>query len=277
MKLFGKRESPLSRRGMKLFMRRFSKLGIGLAALCLTGAGGGYAWHSGAAARAGDWLSARELTLSAGMGFKVNDILVTGRDRIPAADLLAHLQIDHNAPIFGISIAEAQKSIAEIPWVKDVAVTRRLPDKIVVDITERQPVALWQYQKKLSVIDETGRALSASNLDAYQKLPLIVGEDAPQHVQELLGLLKAEPDVASQLVSAARIGGRRWNLQLKNDITVKLPEQDVELALRELVAMAQDDHLLDKNIRTIDLRIPDQAVVELGAVQQEAGEPKKTI
>lgn len=275
MKLFGKREAPLSRRGMRLFMRRFGKLGISLAAVSLLAAGGAYGWHNGAFARAGDWISAKTLSVTASAGFRVNDILVTGRERIPANELLQHLDIQHDAPIFGVGIGEAQKSIAEIPWVRDVTVTRRLPDKIVVEITERQPVALWQYQKKLSVIDETGRTLSASNLGAYRSLPLIVGEDAPRHVQELLGLLKAEPDVANQLVSAARIGGRRWNLRLKSDVTVKLPETDVELALRQLVAMTQDEHLLRKNIKAIDLRIPDQMVVLPG--EQENAEPKKTI
>ncbi|MDE1152955.1 MAG: FtsQ-type POTRA domain-containing protein [Micavibrio sp.] len=255
-------------------MLRFKKLGIALGLGLAVTAGGLYGWHSGAAGRLATWTGQETLRITAAAGFRVNDILVTGRSRISADDLLASLNVAHGAPVFGINIDDAQKNIATIPWVKDVTVTRRLPDKIIVELTERDAVALWQYQRKLAIIDETGRVLSNRNLDDYQTLPLIVGEDAPQHVQELLSLLKAEPDIANQLVSAARIGGRRWDLRLKNDVTVKLPEENVELALRELASMAEKDSILEKNIKGIDLRIPEQAVVE-PLPSPEA--PKKTI
>ncbi len=275
MKFFGKRGPNLSRRGMRLFVLRFKTAGIALGLILLASGSGLYGWRTGSFARAGDYISAKTLKITASAGFRVKDILVTGRDHIEANDLLSHLNVAHNAPIFGIDIAFAQKSIASIPWVQDVTVTRRLPDKIVVQITERDPVALWQYQKKLSLIDETGRVLTSRGLEAYQSLPLVVGEDAPEHIKELLGLLKAEPEVADELQSAARIGGRRWDLHLKSDMTVKLPEEDVELALRQLVAMAENDHLLEKNIKNIDLRIPDQMVVE--PVQTTETDQKKTI
>jgi len=159
--------------------------------------------------------------------------------------------------------------------VKDVSVTRRLPATIVVEITERVPAALWQYQKKISVIDLSGRALTSKNLEAYKSLPLVVGEDAPLHIAGFLALMQAEPDVARELASAVRVGGRRWDLRLKNGLLVKLPEQDTELALRKLASQQVKNGLFGKDILAVDLRIPDQMVVEPAVTAQ--GTAKKTI
>lgn len=219
------------------------------------------------------------LSLTANAGFKVKDILVTGRSQIPAEELLSRLSIKADDPIFGIRMEEAQKSLTDIPWVKDVIISRRLPDKIIIELKERVPVALWQYQKKISVIDQEGIVLTSAALDRYQQLPLVVGEDAPKYTPELMNLLSAEPAIADLLTSAVRVGGRRWDLHLKNNMSVKLPEQNVELALRHLVTAGEQKNIFDRQIISIDLRQPEKIVVEPVASVQETSDKnnKKTI
>lgn len=262
MKLFKKREAPLSRRSMRLWLLRFRKVGIVMIAVGVIAGAGVSCWNNGTFGKIQNWAHEKTLTVTAGMGFKVKDIIITGRNRVSAPELLDALGIKQGDPIFDADIATAQLALSEISWVKDVSVTRRLPDAIHIELTERQPVALWQYQKKISVIDVNGRALTAKNLEKYRDLPLVVGETAPLHVGPLLDLLRAEPVIANQLASASRIGGRRWDLRLKNGVIVKLPEKDTELALRKLAEGAETDGLFDKNILGIDLRIPDQMVVD---------------
>ena len=262
MKRFKKREAPLSRRSSRLWMLRLRRFGIVLCAVGLTAAGGYYVWKNGVIEKTANWASAKTLSVTASAGFKVNDIFVTGRERIPAADLIAHLDIRQNAPIFSVDIAQAQQSLSEIPWIQSVSVTRRLPGTIYIDIKERAPAALWQYQKKLSVIDRTGRVLTSKDLQNYKDLPLVVGESAPESVAEILQYLHAEPEIAKTIESATRVGGRRWDLKLKNGLTVKLPERETEFALRKLVSQQKKHGIFEKNIATIDLRVPDQMVVE---------------
>lgn len=261
MKFFnGKGEGARARRSVRqrfLRMREF-----GLLAWLLAIAAAGFAGHHGSPFnKAGRWLAAQTLAATSDAGFKVKDILVTGRSKIPAAELLARLGIKRDMPIFGVNIAAAQKSLTGMNWVRDVSISRRLPDKIIVELQERVPVALWQYRKKISVIDREGAVLPVDDLGGYRQLPLVVGEDVPKHVMELLGLLTAAPALAGALASATRVGGRRWDLNLKNGISVKLPEQDVELAVSTLLAAEEQKHILDKNIGSIDLRLPEKMVV----------------
>jgi len=262
MKFFWKRRTSGSRRHARLWAQQLKTIGlfgggfVGVIALLL------WAWLSGAILSAGSWIHDKTLTVTAAAGFTVDEILVMGRNRVPAEDLLARLNIETGAPMFDAAIAEGQRNIAESSWIDSVTVSRRLPGTIVVAIQERRPAALWQYQKKISLIDAKGHVLSHENLDAYNDLPLVVGEHAPENVMTLLGLLRAEPEIADMLAAAVRVGNRRWDLRLQNGLLIKLPEENVELALRKLALSHKNNNLLARDLKQIDLRIPEKLVVE---------------
>jgi len=257
-----------------MFILRLRKFGLfgGIAAATLTLGFLGY--HSGSFKKMNEWAAGQALGKTAEAGFRVKDILVTGRVHIPAEELLAHLSIKENMPIFGVSIVEAQKSLTDISWVKTVSISRRLPDKIIVELKERTPAALWQYQKKISLIDQEGTVLATEDLSPWQNLPLVVGDGAPKHAGDLLGLLNAEPAVAKELVSAVWVGQRRWDLHLQNNIIVKLPEQDSELALRRLALLAEQKNLFGRNIAAIDLRAPEKMMITPVAALDAAPDKK---
>ena len=231
---------------------------------CIVGVIGFAAFAASPHSIAQNWRSALTAHAHASgvqLGFAVNEILVMGRKEISEDELLSHLGIRAGTPIFAVDLLASQKLLHEISWVEEVRVSRRLPDKIIVSLVEREPAALWQYKKKISLIDAKGVVIRDHDLDVYAHLPLVVGEDAPSHVAELVKLMNAEPALADMMASAVRVGKRRWDLRLKNDITIRLPENNVELALTRLISSAREDGLLDKNITTIDLRIPEKLTV----------------
>jgi cell division protein FtsQ len=65
----------------------------------------------------------------------------------------------------------------------------------------------------------------------------------------------------SRLVAAVRVGERRWNLQLRGGITVKLPEGHEAASIERLVTLQQDHALLDRPLDVVDLRLPDRLVL----------------
>lgn len=261
MKLFRKRETHGSRRSARMGLLRLKRFGVFIVAAAAIAGGAFYTHKTNSFGRALQWTSDRALQASADAGFRVNEILVTGRARVPQEELLQHLGVRHGMPVFGIDIDAARESLAAVSWIKTAAVSRRLPDKIVVAIEERQPAALWQWQKKLSLIDAEGNVLGTQRLGSYADLPLVVGEDARFHVVEVTALLRAEPVVARHVESAVRVGKRRWDLHLKGGLVVRLPERDTELAMSRLARAQISGGILAKDISSIDLRMPDRIVV----------------
>jgi len=222
-----------------------------------------YAHKTGAVYKFIDYSKAEMLRITSNAGFKVNEILVSGREEIDKKELLGALTIKRNMPIFDLDIQGSKDAIEKMSWVKGVTISRILPDKVRIDLDERKPAALWQLDHKVSLVDSEGYILDTNDMDKWQHLPLIVGKGSIESLPDLVTLLKAEPFICDRLVSVTRVGERRWNFNLDNGIIVKLPETDVEFALRKLVTIEQEKRIFEKNIKIIDLRKPERMVVEL--------------
>jgi cell division protein FtsQ len=89
----------------------------------------------------------------------------------------------------------------------------------------------------------------------------VVGDDAPKHMQELIQLIDATPSLKPEVVAAVRVGERRWNIRLKQGVTVMLPEDSAMTAWKKFVALAEADKLLSKAITSVDLRLEDRVFI----------------
>lgn len=274
MGILGFGRTVTSRRHQRLWKQTFRRAGLATLALALVSGVAFYSWKTDLPTRTANWISDRSVMLSSRAGFRVNEVLVTGRVYTPQEELLARLDVTRDDPIFSVALAEAQVKIAEIPWVKSVRVFRHLPNRLAVEIEERTPVALWQDRQKLYAVDADGVVLTGDHLERFRDLPLIVGSDAPRHAGALGVLLAAEPDVAKVFQSALRMGGRRWDLRLENGITVRLPEENTGLALGKLAAAIRHDRLLQRDIKVVDFRIADKMTVEV-VRRDDNGQPHK--
>ncbi len=264
MGFFDKRASGGSRRSFRLLRQRCMTIGIYAVCASLVFACGFGLWKSGSVSKIGMLAASKTYAFTAAAGFKVNEVIVTGRRHVAQDEITERLGIRRGMPMFAIDLAAARENVLQIPWVKGAMISRSLPGNIVVDVTEREPVAFWQHNGKITVIGADGAALSSENLDSYGDLLMVVGADAAQNAVELLGLLQAEPVVAARTSSAVRVGNRRWDLHLKNGMTVMLPEKDSGLALAKLASMESKNKILGRNIVRIDLRLLDRLVAEPG-------------
>jgi cell division protein FtsQ len=171
-----------------------------------------------------------------------------------------------------VDVAEIRARLLQYGWVKDARVSRRLPDTLVIDIVERKPAALWQDDKKLSLIDEEGVVLDRVPISAMPDLPLVIGPGANAQSRNLEALLKEVPTLRPQLESASWVGRRRWDLNFQTGETVALPEgQDAaKAALAKFARLDKSAGLLGRGILRFDLRIPGKMTVRL---PRAAGEP----
>ncbi len=212
-------------------------------------------------------------------GFVVQSVTVSGRSVVKATDVLAALDISRGDDILSIDLEAARERLMSLSWVQAASVERRLPDAIHVTLVERRPMALWQIDGKMHLVDQNGIAIEGegAQLALYSKLPLIVGDDAPRYAAELIDLMAREPVIGSHVQAAVRVSKRRWNLQLDNGVEIRLPEDGMAAAFERLASLEKTERLLSRDITMVDLRQPDRLVVRLsdGAVQQRAATPAK--
>ncbi len=230
----------------------------------LLGGGGWWLVSSGKAAKVADSVRWAAISLTADMGFRVKDVMVSGRNQTDRQVLIEALNVARGAPILALDIYNAKERLESIPWVRAATVERMLPDTVLVSIVEREPLALWQKDGRLHLIDAEGAVILSSGLDGYSDLLVVVGEGAETRAADLIALIGTEPNLMQQVRAATWVGGRRWNLHLKGGIDVRLPEADPTQAWTRLAEYHRVHKVLDKNVTVLDLRIPDRLIVKTG-------------
>jgi cell division protein FtsQ len=235
--------------------------------------GGGWFWMSGRLVKTVDHVEQGAWMLTANAGFAVRNVYLEGRSRTPLTDIRGALAVSHGSPILALDMGELRERLEKLPHVKQASIDRALPDTLYVRIVERAPVALWQHDSKVSLVDDEGTVMEDTDIAPYHALPLVVGDGAPKHVHELLAMLGSEPDLMKQVKAAVRVGDRRWNLHLAQGIEVKLPEQGESQAWKDLAQLSRERRLLDRNIKAVDMRAPDRVFIRLSP---DAGPAIKT-
>ena len=254
---FGLKKAKLKRRQMK---RRAMVICNGLMG-CYIVIAGFIMYHNGSLERRFTAANAHWWQFTADSGFRLRQVYLNGRNHAAAEDVKAALGVVPGQPILAISLAEMQARLKQIPEVKTASISRVLPDKLSVQLTERVPAALWQHNGQTALVDAEGIVLATDKYHGVTNLPVVVGEDAPKHIGEFVALMNATPELRNEVVAAIRVGSRRWNVQLKRDIIVMLPEDAPTEAWKRFSGLVTEKALLTKAVRSIDMRMEDRVFI----------------
>jgi cell division protein FtsQ len=208
--------------------------------------------------------------IAGAVGFRITDVRISGADTTPLPVIEAALGVKQGDPILGFSLAGAQARIEALGPIQTAVVERALPNTLLVTVTERAPYAVWQTGgsaglPQFVVIDKTGNIITDQDAVAAKRrnpaLLLLTGQGAPAMASTLMNELIAAPELRSHVAAAQRVDGLRWNLILRNNTVVKLPEENEMRAIAELGQLQASMALLDRPVEVIDLRLAGRMVV----------------
>jgi cell division protein FtsQ len=216
------------------------------------------------------------LALTGRLGLVVNDIVVEGRATTDTATILDALGARAGTPILAVDPSRAKRQLEALPWVRSATIERRLPGTLLVRLVERRPLAVWQHDGKQELIDRDGTVIPVTDLSRFAKLPTMVGDDQARHgAAQLIDTLANEPDLAARVTAAVFVGDRRWNVRIDNTIDVLLPDDDMAGAWARLAQLERTNRLLQRDVQTVDLRLPDRLVMRVTNTQKDAPAAKK--
>lgn len=210
--------------------------------------------------------------------FELEQVVVEGHIRTNLEDIKKKLNLEQGMPILEIDLEEKKEAVLGLPWIKTVRIERHLPAQLFILVTEKTPIAVWQNKKKYLPIDEAGEKIE-DDKTVLKNVLLVVGEDAPQHTPELIQALNQYPQISELARSAVRVGNRRWNLYLndvENGLEIRLPEANIENALERLQEFDDSGQILERELKVIDLKLPDRLIVRSSGTQQTNGEGNAT-
>ncbi len=261
----GDKAEPVAVRARRV-RRLHKRIAQAVCVAVVLGAAGGSAWYlrmSGKGPAALAEIEARIATAGVELNLTVQSVEVEGRDRADRQAILNAVGVARGTPILGIDLDGAQARLETVPWIHTAAVERLLPDTIYVRLVEHRPLAVWQHRGKFDLIDQDGAIIPNARVEEFPALLQVVGDEAPRATADLLALIASEPDLASHVSAAVRVGGRRWNLALDNGVEVDLPETAADAAWHRLATLDRTDRVLERDIKAVDLRLPDRLVLRL--------------
>ena len=111
-------------------------------------------------------------------GFGVESIGVSGNHELSQEEVveLAGLPINPSLPF--LDPKALQSRLVSVPLISEASVTKLYPDRLLIDIRERVPYALWQKDGNVLVIAEDGTAIEQLSDPRFLRLPHVVGPDA---------------------------------------------------------------------------------------------------
>jgi cell division septal protein FtsQ len=192
--------------------------------------------------------------------FHVHRVEIVGTHYVAPTDILSRLHVDTLWSVWNPT-GPLEARIQRNPAVRKAVVHRKLPGTLVVEITERVPVALVSASSGLSVYDARGVALPIDPASVTVDAPVLMQRDTA--LLRLLGAMRTEMPTLYARVSTVRRAGRdELILQLKTEPVRAM--QDVTLErLADLEPVEADLARKQLRVSEIDLRYRDQVIARL--------------
>jgi len=127
------------------------------------------------------WLNAQEM-------FLLKKIKIEGNRFLDESDVLKFVKVDSSKNLFDFDLALISKQVEQHPLIKAASVSRGLPSRLIVHVTEKEPLALLSGPE-LMPIDANGEPLDAFKPDMLFDYPVITNlarSDAAQGGQSEL-------------------------------------------------------------------------------------------
>lgn len=92
------------------------------------------------------------------VGFRLENVLIEGQYNTQEEDILATLNADKGTAIFSLDLDLIKSNLRRNPWIKNIAIIeRRLPNTLYIRLIERIPIAIWQINGQVFLIDQEDR------------------------------------------------------------------------------------------------------------------------
>jgi cell division protein FtsQ len=205
----------------------------------------------------------------------LDQVEITGNRFVPASAAAAVFEPDLGRSILRIPLDARRQELDAMPWVESVVLQRVLPNRIRVELTERQPIAFLRLPDDLALIDAHGVILERP-LEADFHFPVVGGitdalapADREQRMQNFAEFMKeiemVRPNAADQVSEADLSDAQDIRASMvglgADPVLVHFGDSDFANRYRLLVENIDQWRSTAGRVDSVDLRFARQVVV----------------
>jgi cell division protein FtsQ len=219
-------------------------------------------------------LSARVI-LSSGY-FDVTEVRVDYTNRVDADEIVGLSDIHYGASIFSLDLDLIGRKIEENPWVAEANVLRVFPDQILIQVTERIPIAIINLDY-LYYLDEGGEVFKVLSSGDSLDFPVITGvtrdevvdaSGVPESLGEalvLLRMLQAGDEVSLEDISEVHCSSHEGltAYTLRRGVPIRFGRGGLAIKLSNLERIYAEIEKKLHGLKSIDLNVEDRVIVRM--------------
>ena len=188
---------------------------------------------------------------------KVKNIEVSGLGEIEnqhIIDQIKNLNLDN---IFFINKVEINNLISSNPLIEKYQIFKSYPSAIKIMIKKTNFIAKINHNNEIFVIGSNGKLIP----DSFHAsdLPYIFGKPEIQEFLKFKQIVDQSKFSFDEIESLYFFPSKRWDIKLKNNILLKLPNNSSMTSLDYAYEFLQDNNV--GKFTTIDIRIDNQIIL----------------
>lgn len=192
--------------------------------------------------------------------FHVRRIEIVGAHYVAPSDILARLHVDTMQSVWNPTEPLAARVLTQAE-IEHAVVRRRLPGTLVVEVTERVPVALVPAANGFRVFDAKGRALPIDPARVAVDAPVLSQRDTA--VLRLLGAMRSGmPGMYARVSTITPTGAAEMLIELNSHPVRAMKDVSLE-RLADIDPVEADLERKQLRATEIDLRYRDQVIARL--------------
>ena len=194
--------------------------------------------------------------------FNIKDVTVTGNNKLSREEIISLSEIRTEENIFKTSKNDIKNRIKTNPYVENVKIRRKLPDKVEIIVVERVATYMLPFANSYVYINNQGYMLEITSQKA--NLPIITGFSTPEENlhegERLLSEDLVKLGEVLQIIESANANGiqeliTKIDMSNRQDYTIMLEKE------KKLVHMGDVSNLSTK-MSYINKIIQDEAGIE---------------
>ena len=190
---------------------------------------------------------------------KIKNINVLGLGHKDNQDLLYNI-IDLNlGNIFFLKKENINKIINSNTLIHDYEIFKRYPHSLDINVKRTKFLARIKDNKNFFLIGSNGKLSPIEHKDKSDYLPFIFGKPKIDQFLKFKTIIDSSKFKYEDIDSIFFFSSNRWDIQLKNELLVRLPSKNIKKTL-DLVS----DFLIENtnnSIKIVDARIQNQIIL----------------
>ena len=164
-----------------------------------------------------------------------------------------------NNNILSIDKKTLVSKLNELNFLKTINITKSYPSTLIIDLKVTKIIAITYIDQKKYYVGENGHFIIANKIDYEKNIPIIFGKFQISDFIKLRNQLQSEMIDYKSIIKYFYHKNKRWDLHYPNNIIIKLPNKDINYAVKVYKEFKNFNKIKPNTI--IDLRVSNRLIL----------------